>query len=368
MRVRTDGDLTGIPRGVDLSAYRIVQESLTNVLKHARARHVEVLLRSRGRCVEIDVTDDGTAAPAPGTGGLGLIGMREAGGRLWAAQCRPGPWTRAGTRSARRCRSRLGEQVLGRDHPACSSSTTRPSSAAGSADAPRPSPTSTVVGEAADGAEAVAGAPAAPDVVLMDIRMPASTGIEATRASPGPGRRRCSSSPPSTSTSTSSRPAGRRQRVPAQGRAAGGAGRGRSARCRRRRRAARPDDHPAADRDSRRRPRGSPPAWPTLTDRELEVLALSPAGCPTPRSPRTCSSARRRSRPTSGGSSPSWPAATGCRRWSSPTRPGSSIPASVQDEPGRAGRCVPEPVGGGNAGGLVWISASAEADIVFWEC
>jgi signal transduction histidine kinase len=54
-----------------------VQESLTNVLKHARARHVEVLLRSRGRCVEIDVTDDGTAAPGPGTGGLGLVGMRE---------------------------------------------------------------------------------------------------------------------------------------------------------------------------------------------------------------------------------------------------------------------------------------------------
>jgi signal transduction histidine kinase len=75
--VRTDGDLTGIPRGVDLSAYRIVQEALTNVLKHARARHVDVLLRSRGRRVEIDVTDDGTAAPGPGSGGLGLIGMRE---------------------------------------------------------------------------------------------------------------------------------------------------------------------------------------------------------------------------------------------------------------------------------------------------
>jgi len=75
--VLTDGDLTAIPRGVDLSAYRIVQESLTNVLKHAQARNVEVLLRGRGRCVEIDVTDDGTAVPAPGDGGLGLIGMRE---------------------------------------------------------------------------------------------------------------------------------------------------------------------------------------------------------------------------------------------------------------------------------------------------
>jgi signal transduction histidine kinase len=75
--LRTDGDLAAIPRGVDLSAYRIVQECLTNVRKHAQARHVDVLVRSRGRCVEIEVTDDGTAAPAPATGGLGLIGMRE---------------------------------------------------------------------------------------------------------------------------------------------------------------------------------------------------------------------------------------------------------------------------------------------------
>jgi signal transduction histidine kinase len=75
--VRTDGDLAAIPRGVDLSAYRIVQECLTNVLRHARARHVEVLVRSRGRCVDIDVTDDGAAVPGPATGGLGLIGMRE---------------------------------------------------------------------------------------------------------------------------------------------------------------------------------------------------------------------------------------------------------------------------------------------------
>jgi len=75
--VSTDGDLAAIPRGVDLSAYRIVQECLTNVLKHAQARHVEVLLRCRGRRVEIDVTDDGAAAAAPPGGGLGLIGMRE---------------------------------------------------------------------------------------------------------------------------------------------------------------------------------------------------------------------------------------------------------------------------------------------------
>ena len=60
--VRMDGDLAAIPRGVDLSAYRIVQECLTDVLKHARAHRVEVSLRCQGRFVEIDVTDDGAGA------------------------------------------------------------------------------------------------------------------------------------------------------------------------------------------------------------------------------------------------------------------------------------------------------------------
>jgi signal transduction histidine kinase len=75
--VRTDGDLAAIPRGVDLSAYRIVQECLTNVLRHARARRVEISLRCQGRIIDIDVTDDGAAAGPPAPGGFGLVGMRE---------------------------------------------------------------------------------------------------------------------------------------------------------------------------------------------------------------------------------------------------------------------------------------------------
>lgn len=75
--VRTDGDLAVLPRGLDLTAYRIVQEALTNVLKHAGAHRVEVSLRCRGRCLDIDVTDDGTSARAPSPGGFGLVGMRE---------------------------------------------------------------------------------------------------------------------------------------------------------------------------------------------------------------------------------------------------------------------------------------------------
>ena len=75
--VRTDGDLAAIPRGVDLSAYRIVQECLTNVLRHARARRVEIALRCQGRIIDIDVTDDGAAPGPPAPGGFGLVGMRE---------------------------------------------------------------------------------------------------------------------------------------------------------------------------------------------------------------------------------------------------------------------------------------------------
>jgi signal transduction histidine kinase len=75
--MRTDGDLGVLPRGLDLTAYRIVQECLTNVLKHAAARRVEISLRSQGRCLDIDVIDDGISARASSPGGFGLVGMRE---------------------------------------------------------------------------------------------------------------------------------------------------------------------------------------------------------------------------------------------------------------------------------------------------
>jgi signal transduction histidine kinase len=82
-----------MPRGVDLTAYRIVQEGLTNVLKHSNPTCVQVNIRVLNQAVEIEVDDDGTLHPVPpGSHGHGLIGMRERvavyGGQLDAG---PGP-------------------------------------------------------------------------------------------------------------------------------------------------------------------------------------------------------------------------------------------------------------------------------------
>lgn len=71
------GDPIALPAGAQLSAYRIVQEALTNTLKHADASHVAVDLRYSPGVVEVRVADNGRPA-GPGTGtGHGLVGLRE---------------------------------------------------------------------------------------------------------------------------------------------------------------------------------------------------------------------------------------------------------------------------------------------------
>jgi signal transduction histidine kinase len=71
------GDDGAVPPGVDLSAYRIVQEALTNVLKHAGAGvTAQVRIDRRPDELVVSVTDDGVAAPESGHGS-GLIGIRE---------------------------------------------------------------------------------------------------------------------------------------------------------------------------------------------------------------------------------------------------------------------------------------------------
>jgi signal transduction histidine kinase len=86
--------VSGEPRqlasGVELSAYRIVQEALTNVLKHAGEAHTKVSVRYGDRGLELEIVDDGRGANGPESGGTGhgLIGMRERvalfGGKLSA--------------------------------------------------------------------------------------------------------------------------------------------------------------------------------------------------------------------------------------------------------------------------------------------
>jgi signal transduction histidine kinase len=73
-----EGTPTELPPGVDLSAYRIVQEALTNVIRHAGAAHAAVTLRYLPEALEVTVSDDG-AGPTAGAsgGGHGLVGMRE---------------------------------------------------------------------------------------------------------------------------------------------------------------------------------------------------------------------------------------------------------------------------------------------------
>ena len=77
--MRIEGQERSLHPTIDVSAYRIVQEALTNTLKHSAASRADVRLRYRPDELEVEVVDDGRADAGPGSGpgGLGLIGMRE---------------------------------------------------------------------------------------------------------------------------------------------------------------------------------------------------------------------------------------------------------------------------------------------------
>jgi signal transduction histidine kinase len=76
VRLEIEGAARPLPPGVELAAFRIVQEALTNTVKHAGPATARVVLRYGERELEIEVVDDGRGAHANGTG-HGLIGMRE---------------------------------------------------------------------------------------------------------------------------------------------------------------------------------------------------------------------------------------------------------------------------------------------------
>ncbi|MFD8820540.1 sensor histidine kinase [Streptomyces sp. NPDC059627] len=89
----TEGEPRPLSPGVDLTAYRIIQEALTNVTKHGAGQGADVRLSYAGTRLLISVTNEGTAAAEPADGGYGLMGMRErahsVGGDLRAGP-RPG--------------------------------------------------------------------------------------------------------------------------------------------------------------------------------------------------------------------------------------------------------------------------------------
>jgi signal transduction histidine kinase len=63
--------------GVDLAAYRVVQEALTNAIKHAGPARAWVTVRYATRALELEIGDDGRATATNGDHGHGLVGMRE---------------------------------------------------------------------------------------------------------------------------------------------------------------------------------------------------------------------------------------------------------------------------------------------------
>jgi signal transduction histidine kinase len=74
---RVEGEPAPLPPALDLAAYRVLQEGLTNVRKHAGAAHVDVLLRYDPGAVTVAIEDDGDGSGTGGGSGRGLAGIRE---------------------------------------------------------------------------------------------------------------------------------------------------------------------------------------------------------------------------------------------------------------------------------------------------
>ena len=98
--LRVEGERPDVPAGTDLAAYRIVQEALTNVVKHAGRATASVRIGYAPDRVEVEVTDDGRGAAAhlgAESGGRGLVGMRERA-LLYGGTLEAGPRTAGGYR------------------------------------------------------------------------------------------------------------------------------------------------------------------------------------------------------------------------------------------------------------------------------
>jgi signal transduction histidine kinase len=95
-----EGTPQPLPAALDLSAYRIVQEALTNALKHAAPAHVDVRIRYTTDALALEVVDNGSRPVGQGTGN-GLVGMRERvalfGGEIRAGRRAEGGWALSAT-------------------------------------------------------------------------------------------------------------------------------------------------------------------------------------------------------------------------------------------------------------------------------
>jgi signal transduction histidine kinase len=77
VRLHVNGEPFPLPRAIDLSAYRIVQEGLTNALKHARATNADVTVGYESHELRLEVRDDGMGSATSDGLGHGLVGVRE---------------------------------------------------------------------------------------------------------------------------------------------------------------------------------------------------------------------------------------------------------------------------------------------------
>ena len=95
VQLQLEGEALPLPRAIDLSAYRIVQEALTNTLKHAQASQADVTIRYEPHHLELEVRDDGAGTAPNGGPGHGLVGIRERV-KIYGGHMTAGPATDGG--------------------------------------------------------------------------------------------------------------------------------------------------------------------------------------------------------------------------------------------------------------------------------
>ena len=176
VELEVDGSPRALAPGVDLAAYRVVQEALTNALKYAGPAHAWIAMHWREDELELEIANDGRGDGDGTGGGHGLAGMRERV-LLYGGEIESGPRDGGGYFVRARLAARGGRpviRVLIADDQALVRTGFRMILDA--------EEDVELVGEATDGEEALEAARRLrPDVILMDVRMPNVDGLEATR-------------------------------------------------------------------------------------------------------------------------------------------------------------------------------------------